>query len=94
MVTTEDKIKQVDVRKMWKHEALDFTPWLAKNLHLLGNTLGMKLELVRMEEPVGPYFLDILAREADDDAIVAIENQLEETDLHHLWTVAHLCDRM
>ena len=95
MATTEDKIKQVDVRKMWKHEALDFTPWLAKNLHLLGNTLGMKLELVRMEEPVGPYFLDILAREADDDAIVAIENQLEETDLHHLGqllTYATGCD--
>ena len=69
---------------MWKHEALDFTPWLAENLHLLGNTLGMKLELDRMEVPVGPYYLDILAREADEGVLVAIENQLEETDLHHL----------
>ncbi len=84
MATPEDEIKQVDVRTKWKHEALDFTPWLAKNLHLLGDVLEMELELVRMEEPVGPYFLDILAKEADEGVKVAIENQLEETDLHHL----------
>ena len=56
---TEDEIKQVDVRTKWPHEALDFTPWLAKNLHLLGDALEMKLEPVQMEVPVGPYFLDI-----------------------------------
>jgi len=84
MTVPEDGIEQVEVRKMWEHEALDFTPWLAKNLDLLGDATGMKLELVRMEEPVGPYFLDILARDADEDVLVAIENQLEETDLHHL----------
>ena len=84
LAAPEDGTVQVDVRKMWKHEALDFTPWLAKNLHLLGNTLGMKLEPVQTEVPVGPYYLDILAREADDGALVAIENQLEETDLSHL----------
>ena len=64
MATPEDGIELVDVRTMWKHETLDFTPWLAKNLHLLGNTLGMKLEPVQTEVPVGPYYLDILAREA------------------------------
>ena len=84
MAAPEDGIEQVDVRTKWKHEALDFTPWLAKNLHLLGDTLGMKLEPVQTEVPVGPYYLDILAREADDGVIVAIENQLEETDLSHL----------
>ena len=69
---------------MWKHEALNFTPWLAKNLHLLGDALGMKLEPVQTELPVGPYYLDILAREVGEGVTVAIENQLEETDLHHL----------
>ena len=84
MTVPEDGIKQVDVRTKWTHEALDFTPWLAKNLHLLGDVLEMKLEPVQMEVPVGPYYLDILAREADEGVKVAIENQLEETDLHHL----------
>ena len=84
MTVPEDGIEQVDVRTMWKHEALDFTPWLAKNLHLLGDTLGMKLEPVQAEVPVGPYYLDILAKVADEEVLVAIENQLEETDLSHL----------
>ena len=95
MTVPEDGIKQVDVRKMWEHEALDFTPWLAKNLDLLGGALGMKLEDAQVEVPVGPYFLDILARDADDGVKVAIENQLEETDLHHLGqllTYATGCD--
>ena len=84
MTTPEDEIEQVNVRAKWEHEALNFTPWLAKNLHLLGDALEMKLELDRAEVPVGPYFLDILAREAGEGVLVAIENQLEETDLHHL----------
>ena len=84
MPTPKDAIEQLDVRSMWKHEALNFTPWLAKNLNLLGDALGMKLEPVQTEVPVGPYFLDILARETGEGVLVAIENQLEETDLIHL----------
>ena len=80
----EDEVERLDVRSMWKDEALHFTPWLAENLHLLGDALGMKLEPVQTEVPVGPYFLDILAGEANDGVIVAIENQLEETDTGHL----------
>ncbi len=84
MAVPEEEIEQLDVRNMWKHEARDFTPWLADHLDLLGNELGMKLELVQTEVPIGPYYLDILARDADKGVSVAIENQLEETDLVHL----------
>ena len=95
MTTPEDGIEQVDVRTKWEHEAHKFTPWLANNLHLLGDTLGMKLDDAQTEVPVGPYSLDILARDADEGVKVAIENQLEETDLHHLGqllTYATGCD--
>ena len=84
MAAHEEGIEQVDVRTKWQHEAHNFTPWLAKNLHLLGDELGMKLELVQQEAPIGPFSLDILAREADEGVTVAIENQLEETDMSHL----------
>ena len=84
MGNCEDEIEQLDVRTMLQNEALDFTPWLAENLHMLGDAIGLKLECVQTEVPVGPYFLDIKAKEADGGAIVAIENQLEVTDLHHL----------
>ena len=84
MTAREDKSEQVAVRDKWEHEALNFTPWLYENLDLLGNAIGMKLKPVQMEVPVGPYFLDILAKETDKGVKVAIENQLEETNLHHL----------
>lgn len=95
MTEPEEGIEQLDVRTLWQHEALDFTPWLARNLHLLGKELGIELELVQREKPVGPLYLDILAREADTDVLVAIENQLEWTDISHLGqllTYATGCD--
>ena len=42
------------------------------------------MELVQTELPVGPYYLDILAKNPDTGVLVAIENQLEETDHSHL----------
>ena len=84
MNACEDDVEQLDVHTLFQHEALDFTPWLAKNLHMLGDAIGLKLDFVQTEVPVGPYFLDTKAKEADGCAIVAIENQLEMTDLHHL----------
>jgi len=82
----EEGVQHVGVRSMWPDEAYDFTPWLAAHLELLGAELGLALEAVRQEAPVGPYFLDILASTPgeDGDVLVAIENQLEWTDLHHL----------
>ena len=74
----------MNVRSKWKDEALNFTPWLAENLQLLGDALGMRLEYCQTEAPVGPFSLDILAREIDKDVKVAIENQLQETDHGHL----------
>lgn len=84
MSDSEPGGEQVYVRRKWKNEALDFTPWLAKNLDLLGETLSLKLEKVRLEEPVGPFSLDILAKKAGTESLVAIENQLEWTDHSHL----------
>ena len=80
---------------MWTNEEHDFTPWLARNLDLLEEELGLELKLVQSEKPVGPFFLDILAKEGKDKAMVAIENQLEETDHSHLGqllTYATGCD--
>ena len=78
------RIEKVDIRQIWSNESSDFTPWLAENLDLLGEELGLDLELDRTEAPVGNFSLDILARDANSNAVVAIENQIAGTDHVHL----------
>lgn len=73
-----------DLRTIWNSEAKDFTPWLAKNLDLLGAELGIDMELVTTEHEIGPFSLDIYAREVNTGRPVVIENQLEPTDHAHL----------
>jgi uncharacterized protein DUF4268 len=72
-----------NARDVWTSEASDFTPWLAENLDVLGNELGMSLTLVATEVPVGDFRLDIQAQ-TPDGAVVIVENQLERTDHGHL----------
>ena len=85
MVPQLSTIKKIeDLRTVWKNEATDFTPWLADNLLLLEETLGINLDLVETESPVGNYSLDILAEDSDSGDYVVIENQLEGTDHDHL----------
>jgi hypothetical protein len=79
------KLERVPLREAWKHEASDFTPWLAEddNLQALAEALGIsELELVATEHLMGAFKLDILCTDGDEQ--VVIENQLEETDHKHL----------
>ncbi|MDE0448250.1 MAG: DUF4268 domain-containing protein [Spirochaetaceae bacterium] len=84
MQAQEQEIVYLDVRKEWKHEALNFTPWLARNLGALGKILGMELKCDQTEAQVGQFSCDILATEVDSGAKVTIENQLELSDHGHL----------
>ena len=87
MATKEfGRLKEVDLRAAWESEATDFTPWLAKeeNLHLLGDTIGMDLELESQEKGVGPFRADLLCKDSSDGSWVLIENQLEKTNHTHL----------
>lgn len=78
------KQKQINPRRMWPNEALNFTPWLAENIAELGEKIGMELEVVGQEVSVGPYSADVLAKDIDNDTYVVIENQLEKTNHDHL----------
>lgn len=75
-----------NLRDVWENEAQNFTPWLAEeeNLELLGETIGVALELDSVEKEVGPFRADVLCREAGRDRWVLVENQLERTDHSHL----------
>ncbi|VUT28165.1 MAG: hypothetical protein SYNGOMJ08_00727 [Candidatus Syntrophoarchaeum sp. GoM_oil] len=83
------KLQKIDLRKAWKHEALDFTNWLAKdeNLGLLSDEIGIGLQVIQTEASVGKFNVDILAEEENTGRKVVIENQLEMTDHSHLGQV-------
>jgi hypothetical protein len=81
------RIERVNLRSIWTSEDKHFTPWLAEreNLELLGEALGMELELEAQEKYVGPFRADILCKNtAEQDSWVIIENQIEKTDHKHL----------
>ena len=58
------RLETVELRDKFPKEAGDFTPWLAqeKNLKLLGDTIGIDLELEAQEKSVGPFSADILCK--------------------------------
>lgn len=80
-------LKPIDLRKVWPHEADNFTPWLGEeeNLSFLAETLGMSLKVEGLE--VKLEFggkVDLLCRNTEDNSQVLVENQLTETDSDHL----------
>lgn len=80
------KLERVELRKAWERESEDFTPWLARpeNIELLGEELGLDLEVEAQERNVGPFRADILCKDTATGEWVLIENQLEKTDHTHL----------
>lgn len=78
------EIKKVQLRKIWKNEAYDFTPWLSEHLEEVSEAIGLELEFEDNEVSVGPFSADILARDVGNGKFVVIENQLEKTNHDHL----------
>jgi len=81
------RISSVDLREVWTSEDKHLTPWLAQaeNLELLGEALGIDLQLEAQEKDVGPFRADLLCKNtAEEDSWVVIENQIERTDHKHL----------
>ena len=66
-----------------RHEAHEFTPWLAENVGLLGDVLGLPLELKAREHKVGRYSLDLLLSDSAERTVI-VENQFGQTDHDHL----------
>ena len=80
------RISKISPREIWRHEAHDFTQWLAKeeNISVLCEELELNLENIKPEAAAGRYNVDLVADDIDSKRKVIIENQLESTDHKHL----------
>ena len=81
------RLQSVPLREVWVHEARSFSAWLLANGDLLGEALGIDVELTEAEYPIGGYSLDLLGKDLTHDGPLIIENQLEGTDHDHLGKV-------
>lgn len=83
------KLKEIELRTVWKHEAMDFTKWLAEaeNIAELNEILGLTLTDIIVEQTVGNLFCDIYATDELTGVKVVIENQLEQSNHDHLGKI-------
>lgn len=83
-----DKLVPVSLRTTWPVEP-DFTKWLAlpENLEILGDEVGIDLELVKVEAEVINFRADILAKDRANNQNVIIENQFQGTNHDHLGKI-------
>ena len=75
-----------DVRGRWPDENLNLTPWVIENLDQLSTLLGMELEFVDREVPLGRFRADIVARDEFGRTVV-IENQFGPSDHKHFGQI-------
>ena len=66
------KLTKLPLRTIWKHEAIDFTTWLARdeNLQHLSETIGIELMNAQTEVGVGQFHVDILAEDETGHKVV------------------------
>lgn len=79
----------IELKELWKNEALNFTPWLAKSgiieeiideLNIFNNPL----KLYKTEHKIGNYRIDMTYQTLDKKNSLIVENQFGLTDSKHL----------
>lgn len=78
------KLEDIDIRKVWPTEDKQFTPWIAKNINLISEKIGVSLEDVSIESRVGSFSADLVCRESITNNPVIIENQFGDSNHDHL----------
>ncbi|MDH5656713.1 MAG: hypothetical protein OEZ34_12445 [Spirochaetia bacterium] len=80
------KIERLNLRDLWKHEALDFTTWLEGNIEILSEIVGFPINDVQREKSTGNFNVDLIGSDRNGNNII-IENQLEKSDHDHLGKI-------
>ncbi len=77
------KLERLPLRKVWEHEAYDFTQWLQENIDVLNEVLGITLINIDREQSAGAFSVDLVAEDENGGTII-IEYQLEKSYHDHL----------
>lgn len=80
------KLEYVNIREIWRHEAADFTTWLAANIDYINEKLGIALNVLETEKQIASFIVDIYCEDDQGNSVI-IENQLERTDHSHLGQI-------
>lgn len=81
------RLERVYITSVFMNEAADFTPWLNNNLSFLGELLGLDIVESRIEQDVGRFSCDILAKDNNTNNKIVIENQFGATNHDHLGKI-------
>lgn len=72
-MTNLGTLKEItDLRSIWPHEALNFTPWVAENVDLLADAVGLDITVDETESSVGDFNVDIYASETGTDRKITL----------------------
>jgi len=80
------KIKRIKLRKVWPHEAHNFTTWMQDNLDIINDLLEINITNAEREKSVGSFNVDLVAEDENGNPVI-IENQLEKSNHDHLGKV-------
>ncbi|QUY40932.1 DUF4268 domain-containing protein [Acaryochloris marina] len=79
------RLEKVDVTQYWQSATEDFAPWLCQeeNIQLLGEAIGLSLEVVLDAQQMCDRQADLLCRQAGTKNWILIGSQLCPTDGQH-----------
>ena len=85
-MSTIGRIETISLRRHFKSESGDFTPWLADNLEYVSEAIHLKLVNPSTEQTSENFRVDIQA-ELEDGSSVVIENQFGDSNHDHLGKI-------
>ena len=87
-MTELERLERVgNLREVWPTEDRHFTPWLEKNIGILGEALDIRLVVNSREESVGDHWADLVCTDTTEQSTVLIENQIAPADHTHIGQI-------
>lgn len=85
-------MKELNLQDIFPNEALDFTPWLAKNKLItdIVNSLNLfenPISLFKTEVSIGNYRIDMIYKGIGERTSLIVENQFGLSDSKHLGQI-------